>query len=204
MKYYAVFIFSIIFLVGCASKEEVQVQAPIEEEVVHQPYSLKLMKELNLTDEFIYKLQFYTSHDIVLYRSVPKKNSKIVDGKLIIEKGEDRSEIVIKAGTPCVVEDRIGNRLLVSFEGNYELIFSNPRNKSNQDGLFLFSATKWKNDIGIITMNGLSYQAIGTSAKSYLMIDKEELDDSSNQSLVLEGKMVERPIEVNEVNETVN
>lgn len=199
MKYYLIPIFAMFFLIGCAPKPVVQMEVEIEEEVLLHPLSSKLMKEYGLSYESLYRVQFYTSHDIVLYRTTSINKAKILDGKLVADKSVKTSEIIIKAGTPCVLKRNINNRLLVSFNDNYELVFTNPRRCSKDEGLFLLSANKWCNNIGTIKINGITYQAIGSSFESYLMINKEELDNSSSRSLVLDGKTLENIIEVNEI-----
>src|SRR5690554_5869317 len=96
------------------------------------PFTQQLREKHQLTPDELKKIQFYTSNDLILRRGDNKNSKATDDGALTVMNDGVVEEVVIKAGTPCVIKEVIdGNRLTVSFEdgSNRYPVFASIKNR---------------------------------------------------------------------------
>ena len=138
----------------------------------------------------IKRIQFYTSHDIILSRSVSEGETKIDEGKIRIINGKKVQQIVIKERTPGVVillpkEDRFA----ISFEEDDEayLMFGpNPKYHKR----FALLAQDWEKDGGQVHYKGQLYHVDNESALAALMVDLRRIGDTQVDTRRAQGRMV--------------
>jgi hypothetical protein len=112
------FILAMLALVGCSSQV---------------PLTKALIKEYNISNSDVKRLQLYVSDDILLEQEVTTI-AKDVDSTHSLKKVEDRyiKQIVFKKKTPCIATSVESNRMHVAFEPGGQLLFES--NSGNPDG----------------------------------------------------------------------
>ena len=98
------------------------------------PYTNAVKEKYQITDDEVKKIQFYTSEDIILFKKESSGNKETSKGELIVSSGVNEERLLIKKGTPCVVEKVIGtDKLALSFEtgeGKYLIFGSSGANQT--------------------------------------------------------------------------
>ena len=134
------------------------------------------------------KIQFYVSSDIVLQRGEKdEKEKEISEGTLTTKDGKSVEQVLIKAGTPGVV-DRIldGNRVAVRFEPGEEkyLVFGDP----TKQGRYTLLAGEWdKNNRGKLLYGGKTYLSGAGAANVYLTFRMKNLYQFKKNQTVVKG-----------------
>jgi hypothetical protein len=100
---------AIVIMAGCSSRV---------------PLTRAVIKEYNLTNNDVTRLQLYTSDGLLLEKQVMKVD-KDIDTKYALKKVEDHyiEQIYVKAGTPCIAKEAEADRLKVAFEPEETLNF---------------------------------------------------------------------------------
>ena len=193
MKKFILFLIPILLLVGCA-KKPAQVAEPVvvvePEPVVvlpKFPLTTKLISEHSLSSEDICSLQFYTSHDIMLHRKIPASSSTIINGALVVNKNDKILSIAIEKGTPGVAVKAEDNYVVVKFNDDVKLTFMHSNKKKD---LFLLTANRWNNGVGTLLVNDKEYQAVGSSGQAYLMMNRDDVDNSDSNATIVEGTLL--------------
>jgi len=109
-------------------------------------------------------------------------------GELKVVKDRYVEEVVIKAGTPCVIKDVVdGNRVTVSFEdgGSRYLVFGSIRNK---DGYYTLQALDWVKGKGKINYGEKTYYSSEGSRDIFLTFKLKNLEKYKTEQKVLKGK----------------
>lgn len=190
MKYILLIVMSLLFI-SCA-KEPVVVEPIVVEKTEHSDFIVKMISEYSLGQSDLQKIQFYTSHDIVLHKQTSKDTVSVYQGTLHLEKASESDEIVINAGTPCLFLKGNDNVITVEFDNNITLNFASPcANSCAKTEKYYLAADSWVDDIGTLSVHGEVYKALGVSGKSYLMIDKKSLENNQRNRIVLKGKKVQ-------------
>lgn len=98
------------------------------------PFTQGIRDKYKLSEAELKSIQFYTSDILILKRGeVSEREKDTKEGTLTIKGGNKVEEVVIKAGTPCVIEQVFdGNRVSISFEDgkNKFLVFGSLQNKN--------------------------------------------------------------------------
>lgn len=168
-----------LLLVGCAAKI---------------PFSKQLMEDFNLTEKDLRKVQFYTSHTIILERQTAKSsNAKAVDrGELVVSSSSLSERIVIPANRRCILEgidDETGD-VKVRFEmgaGRF-LTFTTRPNQNNNQRMYLKAV--WRDGRGELDYGGGVYFAVGTSSAVYLQVKLKQLQRNKRSDRVVKGMRV--------------
>jgi len=178
MKYLSL-VFISIFMIGCAQKE-------------HMSFTSDMPAKYALDDFDMKNIQFYTSHDITLYRDNSINSASVVDGTLVVNKKEHSNILKIKAGTPCVVVCSNEKLIRVSFENDIELTFLKRENchQKNQVSKYYLAANIVKDNRATVEIHGETYIVQNKSGQSYLTIDKEFLTDTHQEASLVEGRKV--------------
>ncbi len=152
------------------------------------PFTQEIRQKYNLSEIELKGLQFYTSHDIVLRRGETSPNEKITqDGTLKVQDGKKVEEIVIKAGTPGVIDQVIdGNRLTIRFEdgANKYIVFGD---MSNRNGYYTLMALDWNSGRGKVNYGEKTYFSNSGSAGIYLKFKMKELRRYEKEQKVVKG-----------------
>jgi len=186
MKYIFLIVLALLF-VSCT---ETPVPQPLTlEKVEHSDFVSGMIPKYSLTQNSLKKIQFYTSHDIVLYKQSSVDTVSISKGTLLIDKTSKSNELIIKASTPCLFIKGDEKEITVAFDNDIVLNFVNPCFKCcAKSGKYYLAAETWADDTGTLTVNGVRYKALGVSGQTYLTIDKKYLENNRRESITLKGK----------------
>ena len=155
------------------------------------PYTQRLHKENQWTDDELRRIQFYVSEDIVMRRQVSGGTSEIISGEIKIVDGREMEEIVIRRGTPGIlVFHPKSERFGISFEegGDEKYLVFGPNPKAG--GRFVLLASEWKRREGEVTYDGRKYRVSSASAYSSLMVDLKKIRKTSVRSRTASGRKI--------------
>lgn len=172
---FAIVIFSGLFFSSCSPKVA---------------YTNYLVNKYKLTESDLKKIQFYTSEDIILTTQESNSKTETSDGSLVISSNTSEDQILIKKGTPGVMEKQIGSdKISISFEvgeGKYLVFGSNGQREP-----FKLQAEKWEGGRGKLMYAGKTYYATGLSGNSYLLIQIKKFQKRKSNQTVVEGRKIE-------------
>ena len=156
----------------------------------YRPFTQDLQQENRWTENELKHVQFYLSNDIVLTRNLSKGESVIEGGKIKIEEGRRIEQIVIKEGTPGVLEFMPKeDRMAVSFEnGKDKFLIFGPHPK--WDGKYMLLGSSWNKRSGEVTYQGRKYRTASSSAYAGLLVDLDKISRVTKESRRAEGRRV--------------
>lgn len=152
------------------------------------PFTQEVREKEKLSEEEMKKIQFFASHDIVLQRGEKEEKEKeISEGTLMTKDGKSVEQVIIKAGTPGIV-DRVldANRVAIRFEEGEEkyLVFGDP----NKQGRYTLLAGEWdKNNRGKLQYGGKAYNTGSGAANVYLTFRMKNLYQFKKDQKVVKG-----------------
>lgn len=153
------------------------------------PFTQAIREKYQLTDEEIKQLQFYASHDIILtHNEKGEKTKETEDGKLKITTGQEYEQVLIKRGTPGVVEQVVDkNKVSVSFEaGNGKfLVFGDA---ADSKGNYTLLAPDWKNNRAVLKYGGEEYTANQGVSNIYIMFKMNRLNKIKKETRIAKGR----------------
>lgn len=192
---------AVSFASGCAS---------------YVPFTQELRDQHHLEAKQLQNLQFYNSHPIVLRREVDRGNSQVTSGhKLLVIAGKQIEELVIEEHTPGVVVGVSEMALKVSFEEGSFMEFSLrdagfaepvtmspgrfaeapdpfPGDRTLQPGRPRLdgSGNFWLLPHGgsSVSFQGQTWQVMGQTQQSHLVISTESLESVEEEKTVLKGR----------------
>ena len=173
MKYTFSFLLALM-LFGCASKK---------------PYTQEIQQNLKLTETELKQIQFYISDDIILNRAEREGKMETSGGEVILKDDQKVEQVIIKAGTPGVVEKVISNdKIAVAFEeGDSKfLVFGSTGVK----GSFKLLAEEWKNGRGKVKYGKDVYITSRGSGEAILKIKIKNLNSYKKEQHIAKGKKV--------------
>ncbi|HNT80895.1 MAG TPA: hypothetical protein PKH65_09465 [Bacteroidia bacterium] len=151
------------------------------------PFTQNARENLKLTEEELKGIQFYTSSTIVLKRGEQVQDKKTEDGTLTITQGKDIDEVVIKAGTPCVVEKVVDvNTLAIRFDdssGKY-LVFGSIKQRN---GYYSLMARDWSNGVGVVNYGDKYYKASMNEGQAILTYKVKQIKQIEKKQEVVKG-----------------
>jgi hypothetical protein len=154
------------------------------------PFTQQIREQYKLTPEEMKGIQFYISNTFVLRRGEDNFEKGTTKGELQVMKDRYVEEVVIKAGTPCVIREVLdGNRVTISFEeGNSKyLVFGSIR---NQDGYYTLQAMEWVKGKGKINYGEKTYFSSEGSRDIFLTFKMKSLEKFRGEQKVVKGKKV--------------
>ncbi|MBL0343460.1 MAG: hypothetical protein IPP71_22940 [Bacteroidetes bacterium] len=140
------------------------------------PFTQQLREQNKLNLDELKSIQFYTSNTLVLRRGENQDKKETTNGELNILKDAVIEEVIIKAGTPCVIKDVVdGNRVTVSFDkgGSKYLVFGSLKNK---DGFYTLMALDWKNGKGTLNYGEKTFYSSQGSKDVFLVLKMKTLE----------------------------
>ena len=153
-------------------------------------YTKSMHEDYRLSETELKNVQFYLSHDIVLYRELGTHDSKIAEGKIKIVNGRKIEEIIFPKETPGVlVFSPKQNRFAISFEeGTDNYLMFGPNKKAG--GRFVLLAKEWDRRIGKVTYKGKTYKTDSDSAMSALLVDVDKARRISKKTSKVKGRKI--------------
>lgn len=153
------------------------------------PFTQAIREQYQLSENELKQLQFYASHDIVLTRVEEDAKSKTTeDGKLKITTGKEYDQVLIKAGTPGVVEKVVDNqRIAISFEdgNNKYIVFGDPDNRKSN---YTMLAPDWKNNRAILVYGGNEYYANKGASNTFVKFKMNKLNKIKRKTTIAKGR----------------
>lgn len=150
-------------------------------------FTSDIQNKYGFSESTLKKVQFYTSKEIVLYKSKEDDNNVAINnGKLYLTNFKDAERIIIKKGTPCVLEQIIDEKhYLFSFEygNNKVIVFGN-----NGNGYFSLMAKEWNSGRGSLTYSGKNYLTYNGDA--YLKVKIKKLTHIQSRERVVRGRKI--------------
>ena len=156
------------------------------------PFTHQIRHQYKLNEQELKSIQFYTSDDIILRRGDKDSDGKrLEEGTLEIKKSRTMEEIVIKAGTPCIIDKVVdGERVSVKFEdgANKFLVFGSI---NNSRGYYTLQAETWlKSGIGRLNY-GDTYYWVSKSGRNVILLFKmKQIEEDRQRQKVVGGKKV--------------
>jgi hypothetical protein len=153
------------------------------------PFTQSIRSQHELKEDELKKIQFYLSHPLVLKRGErSEKEKETSDGTLTIKSGKSIDEIIMKAGTPCIVDKVIdGERISVSFEDDARrtLVFGKDNNYYNR---YTLQALEWKDGRGAVNYGDKMYMANTYGQDVFLTFKMKSLNKLDVNQTVVKGK----------------
>jgi len=155
------------------------------------PYTSKIQRETNLSEEQLKKIQFYLEGDIVIYRALGTSETQITGGEIKIVNGEKVEEVVIASGTPgVIIGTQESGKLLVSFESDGSYLLFGPN--GDYGGKYTMMAKEWEGRAGIVDYAGKEYKSTPESIYAYLTVNMEEVNNSTVESKQASGRTIDQ------------
>lgn len=154
------------------------------------PFTQQIREQNKLNSQELTSIQFYTSNTIVLRRGENLDKKETSNGELNILKDATVEEVVIKAGTPCVIKEVVdGNRVTVTFEsgGAKYLVFGSVNNK---DGYYTLMALDWKSGRGRVNYGEKTYLSSPGSRDIFLVLKMKTLEQFKIDRKVEKGVLI--------------
>jgi hypothetical protein len=153
-----------------------------------RPFTQEIREKTRLTEQELKSIQFYTSNTVVLRRGETSGAKETDKGELTVLTDAKVEEIIIKAGTPCLIKEVVdGNRVTVSFEdgaGKF-LVFGSLRNR---DGYYTLMALDWVNGKGKLNYGEKTYYSSPGSKDVFLTFKMKSLEKFRKDQKVVKGK----------------
>lgn len=154
------------------------------------PYTTYLANKYQLTESDLKKIQFYTSEDIILSTNESSSKMGTEKGEVVISSNTSQDQIIIKKGTPGILEKQVGtDKMSISFEvgeGKFLVFGSNGQREP-----FKLQAENWNGGVGKLTYAGKTYYASGNSGYAQLLIVVKSFQKRKSNQKVVEGRKVE-------------
>ena len=155
------------------------------------PFTQQLRQQYKLQPEELRSIQFYFSNTFVLRRGENNDMKDTKHGELTVMSDSKIEEIIIKAGTPCIIRDVIdGNQVSITFEddGNKYLVFGSI---SNNDGYYTLRAMDWKNGKGTVNYGEKIYYSSQGSKDVFLALKMKSLKRFDVDQKVVKGAVLD-------------
>ncbi len=154
------------------------------------PFTQQMRQQLQLQPEELKSIQFYFSNTVVLRRGESNDKKETTNGELTVLNDSKIEEIIIKAGTPCVIKEIVdGNKVTISFEenGNKYLVFGSI---NNRDGYYTLMAIDWKHGKGTVNYGEQTYYSSPGSKDVFLALKMKSLKRFQVDQKVVKGAVV--------------
>lgn len=135
-------------------------------------FNKEMVKEYQWSEEDLKKIQFYLSEDLVLSRRLNTGESTIQSGKIKIVNGEKIEQVIIKKGTPGLLQFMPKEeRYAISFDNSspdkYLIFGTNPKMNSR----IVLMGKEWDRRSGKVTYNNSVYDISANAAFSSLLVN---------------------------------
>lgn len=154
------------------------------------PFTQSLRQQYNLTEVELKSIQFYTSDPIVLRRGETERKEVATSrtGTLEVKSGHEMEEVIIPAGTPCLVEKVVdGERVAMRFgQGAKEYLVFGSLNQ--RDGYYTLQALDWQKGVGQVQYSDSMYNTNRGANQTYLLIKMKSVRQFKRSSTYVKGQ----------------
>ena len=152
-------------------------------------YHNGIKDKYKLQEAEIKKIQFYTSGDIVLYKSESESDRKTDKGELVVSNKTEEDRLIIKKGTPgVVIKIESQNKMLISFETDDKtLVFESV----NNTGEYKLKVDEWVDGKGKLTYGNQVYYATQHEGNVYLTFKIKKLNKKKSTDKVIDGRKID-------------
>lgn len=169
-----IFILSLVCLIQCSPKVA---------------YHNGVKEKYKLEESEIKKIQFYTSDDIILYKTESESDRKTNKGELVVSNKTAEDRIIIKKGTRGVVlKIENANRLQVSFETDDKTLNFESVSEVGQYKLKVDEVVDGK---GKVKYGANTYYVSQGNGTVYLKFKIKKLNKSKSKDQVVGGRKVD-------------
>ncbi len=164
---------------------------------VKVPYTNQIRDEFGLdNNEKLSKVQFFTSHTIILNQEVKSDNSNTTEnGTLVVNSSSERESVIIPAGTKCIFED-FGTKgeIKVRFEiGENKVIPFAVKTETSASKRYYFDAD-WNAQGGAKVNYGNNTYKVdltrGSARTAHLLVVRKKLQKTKSKERVVKGLKV--------------
>lgn len=164
---------------------------------VKVPYTNQIKEEFGLDDkEKMGKVQFFTSHTIILNQEIKSDNSNTTqNGTLVVNSSSERESVIIPAGTRCIFEDYgTKGEIKVRFEiGENRVVPFAVKSESSSSKRYYFDAD-WSAQGGPkVNYGGNVYKvdlSRGSARTAHLLVVRKKLQKTKRKERVVKGLKV--------------
>ena len=154
------------------------------------PFTQSLRQQYSLNEAELKSIQFYTSDPIVLRRGEIERKEVATTrtGTLEVKSGHEMEEVIIPAGTPCLVEKVVdGERVAMRFgQGAKEYLVFGSLNQ--RDGYYTLQALDWQKGIGQVQYSDNMYTTNRGANQTYLLIKLKSVRQFKKSSTYVKGQ----------------
>lgn len=159
------------------------------------PFTQEVRQKYKLTDQELKSIQFWVSDDVVLHREVTDNNEVGTDrGTLKVESGRTIEEVIIRAGTPCVVQEVMDDKKLVlSFgEGPSEMLVFGDVAKNGvrfrRGHYYTMLAADFHNGRDVVEFDGKKFYVADPGHPVFLLFKMQSIRKLEKTSKTVKGK----------------
>jgi len=149
-------------------------------------FTVDVRQQYNFSVDKLKKIQFYTSEEIVLYKSKESGDANVFDGKVYMRNDKSIEKIIIKRNTLCVLVDTLGsNKFLISAEygeGKVLLFGNNPENT------YSLMAKNWNGTTGSVKYANNNY--ITANGSTILLVKMRKLNQLRGRQRTVKGRKI--------------
>jgi len=154
-------------------------------------FTAAIKRSVEASNQKLDKIQFYADRDIVLQREMEKEDTKVYSGKVNIENGHYVNTIILKKNTRGVCTVVTNNTVRISFEqGNNKFLSFGETKNSNPEDPYRILATKWVDDYGIVSYEGIEYHIQPDGTDASLMIKTKFYNKLIREEREMKGRKV--------------
>lgn len=162
-------------------------------DTVYVPFTKILKQRIDNDHLDIRKVQFFVDQKLVLRRSMGTQKNDIRSGVILFENGQYINEVIIPRNTPGVCVGLNGDKLMLSFEVQNNIVEFGPG--GTNDGYFTLYARNWTGGVADITYDNKTYRVQCATCYNAgdvkLVVRKSEADKLQRTQRVVEGRRVD-------------
>lgn len=153
------------------------------------PLTEEIKKEYELDADNMKKVQFYTSSQIILQRSVKNGSQEISqDGKLVVNENKQENRLIINPSTKCIFE-KFGDKgeVFIRFEVGPGKTLKFAVRQNQTTGKYYLVAD-WKPEKGgEVQYGNETYYANSASGNAFLMVSVKKLKKTKRKDRIVKG-----------------
>jgi len=150
------------------------------------PFTVDVRQQYNFSVDKLKKIQFYTSEEIVLYKTKESGDVNVAGGKVYMRNDKSIEKVIIKRHTLCVMVDTLGsNKFFISGEYGEDrvLLFGN-----NSEGNYSLMAKNWSGTTGSMIYANKSY--VTNNGNAILLVKMRKLNQLKGRKRTVKGRRI--------------
>jgi len=175
--YFTASLFSLLLITGCVSTQA-------KRDLI--PYTQALRVQHNLSNQEVQRLQYYLSDTVLLQRQDASGGHRVVDGRLLVTDDRNLERVIIEQGVPGIATGVYESALDISFAEGSSLAFT--QTGRNPAAPYRLHAKPDANGYQYVYINNAAYGVAADQQLPYLLIDREQLYRSTQETYRLPGR----------------